>query len=203
MNNLLKVATKLLPKWTFNMPNEKCRKYIYTYIIIILELWQMIICLHINQTNQCILSKTFNFRQGLSCPTNYNPADFFIFQLAISAENEQQCFEKVKVFWCEILNDIALLQLNPYNNHGCYCVIKLLCDSYEQSDENTHCLKTVEEEFFTTKDNPVVSNRNKSNFTFWSYIMYSNCSHSLLTLFSGKTSKWSQVSSFGGTWPSK
>lgn len=40
-------------------------------------------------------------RINLRCPQNYNPADFFIQQLAIMPGKEAECREKVKVFIIE------------------------------------------------------------------------------------------------------
>jgi len=37
------------------------------------------------------------YSQGLGCPVNYNPADYFIMTLAVVPDAEEECKQKVDV----------------------------------------------------------------------------------------------------------
>jgi len=43
---------------------------------------------------------------NLNCPINYNPADFFIQQLAVMPGKEAQCKEKLKVSTAQVHDSI-------------------------------------------------------------------------------------------------
>jgi hypothetical protein len=70
---------------------------------------------YLGPINDCL---RFFSAQGLPCPTNYNPADFYIFTLAISPGKEVEARQKVK----------------------------LICDAYNESEASRNVSKIVENE---------------------------------------------------------
>ena len=70
---------------------------------------------YLGPINDCL---HFFSTQGMPCPANYNPADFYIFTLAISPGKEIEARQKVK----------------------------LICDAYIESEASRNASKVVEHE---------------------------------------------------------
>jgi hypothetical protein len=82
--------------------------------------------------------------QGFKCPSNYNPADFYIKTLSISPTDRENCLEKVQVktvIKFNIKMEIFFKKLST--------LIKKICEGFQETDINEQIQKEVGQRWFS------------------------------------------------------